>query len=211
MKKSTLSFLLALLFFAASGQDRYTDAIRKGITMMDSAHTAASNLENANYFERIANAEPNQWLAQYYTALTLIYVAYDESKDAETRDVTYDKAMEFANKADKLKPSNSDVYALKGYITFMKMAVAPQARAMSMIPASNALIEQAIVLDPENPRALLMKGQNLFYTPEAFGGGKTKAAELLKLASAKFDAEKISGIEPSWGRRRCISLLEQSK
>ncbi|RYY61656.1 MAG: hypothetical protein EOO05_05620 [Chitinophagaceae bacterium] len=211
MKKIIITLVLAFALVNAFSQDKFTSAILKGIAMMDSAKNAASNLESANYFERIANAEPAQWLAQYYAGLTLIYVAYDESKDAETRDMIYDKAIAFADKADKLKPGNSDVYALKGYITFMKMAVAPQARAMSMIPVSNAQIEKAIALDPENPRALLMKGQNLFYTPEAFGGGKAKAAEVLKQAAIKFASQKTTGIEPSWGQRRCNSLLEQSK
>ncbi|RYY57025.1 MAG: hypothetical protein EOO09_04320 [Chitinophagaceae bacterium] len=211
MKKTIISIAFSLIFLSVFSQDKYTAAIHKGIGLMDSASTPARYLETANYFERIANAEQSQWLAQYYTGLALIFVAYDESKDADTRDLTYDKAMAFAEKAGKLKPDNSDVTALKGYITFMKMAVSPQARAMSMIPASNALIEKAIALDPENPRARLLKGQNLFYTPEAFGGGKSKAAEVLKIAEEKFAAQKPAGIEPAWGERRCKSLLAQSK
>ncbi|MET0634800.1 MAG: hypothetical protein ABWZ25_02160 [Chitinophagaceae bacterium] len=202
---------LAVFLFTAglSAQDRFTAAIRKGITMMDSTASSAANQETANYFERIANAEPGQWLAQYYTGLTLIYVGYDESKDRETRDLIFDKAMEFADKADKLHPQNSDIYALKGYILFMKMAVAPQSRAMTMIPASNTLLEKAIALDPANPRGYLLKGQNLFYTPEAFGGGKEKAAVLLKQAAVIFETQNNNGIEPSWGKRRCQSLLDK--
>src|SRR4051812_12893516 len=116
MKKATFTLLLAFTLLQLFAQDKFSSAISKGLTLMDSSKTPASYLETANYFERIANAEPTQWLAQYYAGLNLIFVAYDESKDADTRDLIYDKAMAFADKADKLKPSNSDVYALKGYI-----------------------------------------------------------------------------------------------
>ena len=55
-------------------------------------------------------------------------------------------------------------------------------------------------LNPENPRAKMLEAQGIFYTPEAFGGGKQKALPLIKEALAKFDAFKPSSdIMPNWG------------
>jgi len=210
MKTLTLTiafFLITLTSFAQA--DKYTIAIQKGITIIDSAKTAENFTDAANYFERIATAEQKEWLPNYYAAFNHLNSALVGTQNSEAKDAIYDKAMVFADKADVLMPNHSEVYALKAYIVFMKMAVSPQARAMTMIPQSAALTEKAIALNPENPRAYLMKGQQLFYTPEAFGGGKAKAKPVLMVAAEKFDNFKAVGLAPNWGKGRCQGLLKQ--
>lgn len=209
----TIPFIAILFFisFTSFAQtDKFTTAMQKGLVMIDSAKTSDDYTAAGNYFERIATAEPKQWLPQYYVAFNNLCAALMGKQDAEIKDAIYDKAMQYAEKADVLVPNHSEVYALKSYITFMKMAVAPQARAMSMIPKATAFAEKAITLNPENPRAYLMKGQNLFYTPEMFGGGKDKAKPVLTTAVAKFESFKAIGQEPNWGKSRAKSLLQQS-
>lgn len=210
MKNLTLTIALFLITLTSFAQaDKYTVAIQKGITTTDSAKTAENFTDAANYFERIATAEQKEWLPNYYAAFNYLNSAMVGTQSGETKDAIYDKAMVFADKADVLMPNNSEVHALKAYIVFMKMAVSPQARAMTMIPQSAALTEKAIALNPENPRAYLMKGQQLFYTPEAFGGGKAKAKPVLMVAAEKFDNFKAVGLAPNWGKGRCQGLLKQ--
>ncbi|RZK43982.1 MAG: hypothetical protein EOO90_01620 [Pedobacter sp.] len=204
--------LFAFLLIASTGfsqTDKFTSAMQKGLLTLDSAKTPDDYTNAANYFERIATAEPKQWLPSYYAAFSYLHSAMLGNQNGETKDAIYDKATNLINKADALMANNSDVYALKAYIVFMKMAVSPQARAMAMIPQSNALVEKAIALDSENPRVYLVKGQTLFYTPEAFGGGKAKAKPVLELAATKFSTFKSNGLTPSWGQGRVESLLKQ--
>ncbi|MES2651116.1 MAG: hypothetical protein V4663_05220 [Bacteroidota bacterium] len=204
----TIAFLfITLIGFAQA--DKYTLAMQKGIITSDSAKTVENFTNAANYFERIATAEQKEWLPNYYAAFNHLHSALIGTQSGEVKDAIYDKAMGFVEKADGLAPDNSDIYALKAYIVFMKMAVSPQARAMSMIPKVVELVEKAIALNPENPRAYLMKGQQLFYTPEAFGGGKAKAKPVLTIAAEKFDSFKAVGLAPNWGKGRCQSLLKQ--
>ena len=204
----TIAFLfITLIGFAQA--DKYTSAMQKGIATSDTAKTAENFTNAANYFERIATAEQKEWLPNYYAAFNHLHSALTGTQSGEVKDAIYDKAMVFVDKADALAPNNSDIYALKAYIVFMKMAVSPQARAMSMIPKATELVEKAIALNPENPRAYLMKGQQLFYTPEAFGGGKAKAKPILTTATEKFDSFKAVGLAPNWGKGRCQSLLKQ--
>jgi len=208
----TLTVTIAFLFITLTGfaqADKFTAAMQKGVTTIDSAKTSDDFLNAANYFERIAAAEQKQWLPNYYVALGNLHAAMLGSQTGEVKDEIYDKAMSFIDKAEVLMPNNSEVYALKAYIVFMKMAVSPQARAMTMIPQSAAFAEKAIALNAENPRAYLVKGQQLFYTPEAFGGGKAKAKPILLLASEKFDNFKATGLEPNWGKSRCQNLVKQ--
>ncbi|MES2827939.1 MAG: hypothetical protein V4687_07285 [Bacteroidota bacterium] len=209
IKLLTLLILLSLKGFTQTS-DKLTAALQKGLVMIDSAKGDQDYGNAANYFERIATAEQNQWLPQYYTAFCQLHTAMIGKQTTEIKDALYDKALVFVAKADELSPNNSEVYALKGYIIFMKMSLSPQARAMTMIPQAGSLIGKAIALNPENPRAYLLMGQNTFYTPEAFGGGKLKAKPTLETAKAKFDAEKATGLNPSWGKSRCAALLQQS-
>jgi tetratricopeptide (TPR) repeat protein len=210
MKNLTLTiafFLITLTGFAQA--DKYTLAMQKGITLTDSAKTVEDYTTAANYFERIATAETKQGLPNYYAAFNTLHAALVSTQNAESKDATYDKAMNFVDKAEALMPNNSEIYALKAYITFMKMSVSPQARAMTMIPQSLAFAEKAIALNPANPRAYLVKGQQLFYTPEMFGGGKAKAKPVLLVAAEKYERFKTVGLEPNWGKGRCQSLLKQ--
>lgn len=209
----TLTLIAAFLFATTIGfaqSSNYVTDMQKGISILDTMKTQSSYALAANHFEKIAIAE-QQWLPQYYTAYSNLIIGIRGNQDEETKDDIYDKALKFVNKADSLSPNNSEIYALKGYIIFMKMAVYPQQRAMKLIPEANMLIGKAIVLNPENPRAYLLKGQNAFYTPEMFGGGKETAKIPLTTAIEKFDKFKAKPFEPNWGRARCEELLKESK
>jgi tetratricopeptide (TPR) repeat protein len=211
MKTLKLCIALLIITISANAQspDKYTAAMQKGMTLIDSASTSEQFTTAANFFERIAAAETKQWLPQYYAGFCNLHVAILGKQASDTKDDLYDKAMSYAEKADALKPVNSEVLVLEGYITFMKMSVFSQQRAMTMIPKANALLEKALAIDPENPRAYLVKGQDTFYTPEAFGGGKAKAKDILTTAADKYKNQKASGFEPAWGAHRCQALLQQ--
>jgi tetratricopeptide (TPR) repeat protein len=212
-KMKTLTLIATLLFATTIGfaqSANYASDMQKGINILDTMKTQSSYVVASNHFEKIANAE-KQWLPLYYAAYSNLMIAMRGKQDEETKDGIYDKALKMVNKADTLSPNNSEIYALKGYIIFMKMAVSPQQRAMKMIPESSMLIGKAIALNPENPRAYLLKGQNAFYTPEMFGGGKEAAKNSLIIATEKFEKFKAKALEPNWGKARCEELLRESK
>jgi len=213
MKTAKLFILLLISALIANAQtnDKYTTAMLKGVTMIDSAKNSEDYTLAANYFERIADKEKKQWLPQYYAGFCNMHIAMDGNQNSEAQDVLYDKAMAYTDKADLISPDNSEIYVLKGYIVFMKMSVAGQSRAMTMIPRSKQLLEKAITLDPENPRAYLIQGLNTFYTPEMFGGGKGKSKATLMIAAIKFANTKPNGIEPAWGNGLCKSLLKRTE
>jgi tetratricopeptide (TPR) repeat protein len=207
--KLCIAFLIITFSVKAQSNDKYTAAMQKGMALIDSANTPEQFTSAANFFERVAATETKQWLPQYYAAFCNMHVALIGKQDNDTKDALYDKAMSYAEKADAIKPANSEILVLEGYITFMKMSVFSQQRAMSMIPKANALLGKAMAIDPENPRAYLVKGQDTFYTPEAFGGGKANAKGLLTTAADKYKNQKASGFEPAWGAHRCQVLLQQ--
>ena len=211
MKTLKLSILLFVAVFTANAQsaERYIAAMKQGLTMLDSARSSEQFAASANYFERVAAVAQQQWLPQYYAGFCNLHVALVGKQDNDAKDALYDKAMNYAEKAAQLKPNDSEIGALMGYITYMKMAVEPQTRAMTMIPKANAFLDKAIALNPENPRAYFIKGQDTFYTPEAFGGGKARAKGFFTTAVEKFEKDKPADFKPNWGYARCKSLLQQ--
>lgn len=213
MKKLTHPFILLLLMisfnsFSQANNDKFQTGIIKGLDMLKTAGSPADFLKTSNYFERIAQVENKEWLPPYYAAYANL-IAGLTSKDKTSQDQYYDKALLQIDQANTLSAENSEIYALKGYIQYMKMSIDPQAR-LPFMAASKAALAKAKALNPENPRIYLINGQNTFYTPEAFGGGKAKAKPILENAVAKFAIFKpASAIAPLWGSERAKTLLSQ--
>jgi hypothetical protein len=65
-------------------------------------------------------------------------------------------------------------------------------------------------LDTLNPRPEYLMGISLFYTPEQFGGGPTKAKPLLEKSLEKFTRfTPDNQLMPDWGREMLEQLLKQ--
>ncbi|RZL47655.1 MAG: hypothetical protein EOP00_11335 [Pedobacter sp.] len=209
----TLTLITALLFATTIGfaqSSNYTTDMQKGISILDTMKTQSGYEVAAKHFEKIASTE-TQWLPQYYAAYCNLITGVRGSQDAGTKDEIYGKAMKYITKADSISPNNSEIYTLRGYITFMQMSVYPQKRAMSMIPAASELIGKAIAIDKENPRAYLLKGTVLYYTPEMFGGSKDEAKTILTVAKDKFEKFTAKSLQPTWGKTRVEELLKEYK
>ena len=213
MKNLTKSIILLLVIisfssYAQTDNQKFRTGVKKGLEMISTARSSEDFLKMSNYFERIAQAETKEWLPPYYAAYGNLFAGLSIS-DKTLQDQYFDKAMVQIEQADARNAENSEVNALKGYIQFMKMSIDPQAR-LSLMGAAATSLGKAKALNPENPRIYLITGQNTFYTPEAFGGGKAKAKPILENAVAKFAIFKpASDIAPMWGAERAKFLLTQ--
>ncbi|MFN3940019.1 MAG: hypothetical protein ACK4IY_05495 [Chitinophagales bacterium] len=193
-----------------NGQNtKYLDAMKKAIAEFSADSTAEQFTTVANKFERIALAEKIEWLPYYYAALSKTYVSF-LSNDKSKVDEILDGAQKLADKADSLSPGNSEVVLLKSMILGGRIMVDPMSRGMQYGMQAGALTNQAIQLNPDNPRAYLMMGQSLFYTPEQFGGGKDKGCAMLQTSREKFEKFiPASEIDPDWGEDMLLQLIAQ--
>jgi hypothetical protein len=209
--KNTLTVFLLVFSvnaFSQSNNPKLEQALTKGIDLIAAAKGSEDFLKSANYFERIAQVETKAWIPHYYAAYSSL-MAGVENTDRNIKDQLWDKGLVEIEQADKLSPENSEIFALKGYLEYMKLSIDPQSRLQYM-GQSAASLAQAKKLNPENPRIYLVSGQNTFYTPEAFGGGKKNAKPLLEAAAAKFAIFKTdSPLMPNWGEDRLKFLLAQ--
>lgn len=210
MKRMLFSLLLTGITVAANAQsEQYNDAMKQQVGMLDSSSTysAGGMQQLANTFERIAEAEKTQWLPYYYAAYCRVNEAY-MAKDKGKVDGLADKALLNIEKALALKGKNSEISCIQSMISSARIAVDPMTRGPKYGPESGAFLEEAKQLDPENPRVYMLQGQSLLYTPEAFGGSKTKAKETLELSLQKYAAFKPeNAIAPNWGEAYVKQLL----
>ena len=206
---SVLSFF-SLITFAQS--EKYTNAMKKNIALLDSAFAKPDNfLSMANTFERIGTTEKTEWLPFYYAAYCRVNYAFMQ-KDPSGNDPIAEKATALINTADSLQPNNSEISCVKSMIASVQMLVNPQQRFMQYGAASQKEMQKAMQQDPTNPRPYMLKGQSLKYTPEQFGGGCKNAMPQLEIAMEKFTSFKaVSEIYPSWGKNYTGDIIKQCK
>lgn len=210
MKKIVLFFAGALLFCSASAQEnakadeKYTMAIQSKLAAVDTMRKTEDLLALSAAFERIADAEKTKWLPYYYAALTQVNAAFFLGMDnmkAEKTDPMADKAEAMINKANALNPDNSEIYVVKKMVASLRMMGDPMNRYMQYGPVAEEALQNALKLNPENPRIYLLQAQDKYFTPEQFGGSKEEAKKLFEMAQKKYALFKpASELEPTWGK-----------
>lgn len=209
MKKITvLFFALAFVTMANAQSEKYLLAMKANIAAIDTSFKNPANLLTlSNKFERIGNAEKNQWLPFYYASLLQVNYGFVSGKTAEG-DTYAEQAENLLNKADSLSPGNSEISTVKAMIATLRMIVNPMQRFMKYGMEIESQLKAAMEQDPNNPRPYYLKGQNLKNTPAQFGGGCDAAKQFLETAKEKFDTFKpASELHPSWGKERNAMLI----
>ena len=213
MKKLIIAAVFISFSIISFGQsDKYFGAMQKNLAAIDTSFKNPANLLTlANNFERIANAEKNQWLPYYYAAFCQVNYGFME-QDKDKVDGFADKATDLINKADSLMPNNSEISCIKSMIASCHMMVNPMQRYMEYGPESGSNMEKAMQQDPTNPRPYYLKGQSLKYTPEQFGGGCKTAKPELQTSLDKYAAFKpASELHPNWGKGQVEMLIKDCK
>lgn len=213
MKKTILmAVLICSAGFSFAQSAKYESAMKTNIAQLDSLMTKGNFEEQANNFIRIGDAEKTQWLPYYYAAYCYATEALVE-KDNSKKDAIADKANAQITQAETvLGKENSETDVIKAMIASSHMTVDPQSRYMTYGAAISENIKKAESLDPTNPRPVLLKAENKYFTPEQFGGGKDVAKPLFDSASKLFDNFKPeSDISPNWGKTTLDYFLSQYK
>lgn len=207
MKKVFLIFFLFVSFqFTGIAQsDKYIKAMEEKVAQVDQARTVEKWQELANAFERIGEAEKEQWLPFYYAALSRVMMGTmmasgQQGGFADKTDPEADKAEQLLAKASALTSENSEIWCIKKMIATLRMMADPMTRFQTYGMAASEALQKARQLDQQNPRTYLLEGQDKFYTPEQFGGSKTEAKSLFEESIKKQESFKpLSSIHPNWG------------
>jgi len=221
MKKTIfiLSAILLAHFSFAQMPDKFVKAMEAKVAAVDTTTSVQGLTELANAFERIAEAEKNQWLAYYYAAFCNATAGMMAGSGGDIMVAKADKTDPYADKADgqikkaeELMKNNSEIFVVKKMIATLRLMGDPMNRYMTYGPEAQAWLEEAKKTDPNNPRVYLLEGQDKFFTPEQFGGSKEEAKVLIEKSKQLFETFKpASAIHPNWGKTTVNYFLSQYK
>lgn len=210
MRKYVLSFALGLMSLVSYAQSNYEKAMTEKINKLEATRSPEELQALANDFQRIADKEKDKWQPSYYTALAYIQKGRSQMQNGnnEALETAADQAQKFVAAAESLEKNNSEIHLLQKMIYSLKMMVNPMERFRTFGGKAEEELKKAEQLDPANPRVTLIKAEDVYYTPEQFGGSKTKGMELFKTAMEKFSTfQPKSALDPNWGKTEAQYFL----
>lgn len=214
--KTQLLLIIAAVLFSLAFSDPYTEAMKKGIELMNSDGDQSNFISASNHFARIAERETKEWLPAYYAGYSMTIAAAMEA-DGIKKDEMLDAAQAFLTKTAKLEPSASEVLAVEGFIHMLRIGVDPATRGPEYSAKSAAALQKAKAMDPNNPRVQYLLAQLNFGTAQFFGSDGSEACRMNKAALNLFAQEtednSRNSLEPTWGQNmaeefksRCESM-----
>jgi len=204
MKPLLFSLLIFGTLFSTAQSDKYMAAMKKNLALFDSAKTTADYQALANTFERIGDAEKTQWLPYYYAGLSLATSGWNDPN--VDRDANSTRINTLCDKASAID-NNSEIFAIRNMSATQQMMVDPQTRWQTYGMQAAKDLDDGLKLNPDNPRLYYLRGESIFNTPPAFGGGKDKAKPVFEKAVALFKLDKPKPLYPSWGLERTEEQL----
>ncbi|MEQ9426912.1 MAG: hypothetical protein RJQ09_20985 [Cyclobacteriaceae bacterium] len=209
--KSLLIIVGILISQLATAEDKFETTMLANIDALYNAGTI-ENLQNAaNKFERIANAETDQWLPGYYAALAYSWMASRE-EDPTQKDAWLDQATKMLENALARTEPNVETYVMQGFIYTLRLTVDPASRGQIYSQKSYAEYGKAVKMDSENPRALFFMGNMEYGTAQFFKADTSGACEKMAQSLELFDKfTPESAIHPSWGLSFAQKTVENCK
>lgn len=213
MKTKILVVLMvfAVNFSVKADEKSYNEAMTAALEKLKTAAGPDDFTSLANQFERIAQAEKNQWLPYYYSAYASIIQTF-MSQDQVKNEKILDYAENMINEAIKIQGNESEIYVVQGFLYIGRIMVDPNGRGAQYSQMATASFTKAQELNPSNPRADYMLGMILMNTPDFYGGGKKVAQPVLEGAVQKYEKfVPLSALHPNWGKEDCQKQLESCK
>lgn len=152
------------------------------------------------------NTLPKQnTLATYWKAYAGYYLSIHHLKFGNKKEAR--KAIQQAiNTIEQARNKDSELYALLAMMQSFSIQFASgmSSASISKLVKDNAM--KSIAADSANLRAWYVLGQNDYYTPQMYGGGK-KVETYLKKAISMPDQSMQHPHMPTWGRSNAYALL----
>lgn len=209
--KALFAIALTLIVSTLTAQDKYTETMSKKIEAVYKAQTVTEHQDAANAFERIATAEKTKWEPYYYTAYSYIMMSNVEKENAK-KDAYLDLATKALDQAKTIKPNDSEITALEGFVHMMRVTVDPMTRGQEYSGKAFRSFSTAVALNPENPRALTLLAQMQFGTAQFFGNSTAEACGTADKALQKFATFKTeNALAPQWGKPLAEGLKANCK
>lgn len=172
----------------------------------------ANNTDEAeNMFERIAKAEPKEWLPNYYIAQINSLKSWTE-KDATVLKAQLDKAQLHLDEALLKSENNTELLVMQAQVLTNWVAFDGMTYGMKYGAKIAELYEKATTLDPANPRAAFGKAEWAMGSAKYFGKDTTPYCKEIEASIELFNTFKAeSKLHPNWGKERAEVVSKDCK
>ncbi|WP_417886841.1 hypothetical protein [Zunongwangia sp.] len=198
-------FYFALCISQALIAQDYNSAMQEGLNFWQTGNSDKA----IALFERIAIAEPQQWLPDYYVGLLYTLQAFktEDEKIANEKLKSAEKAIQNAFiKTDE----NAELLVLQALWYTAKISQNPMQNGQKYMPKVNQLYAKAEVLDPENPRVKFQKAQFEMGSAKFFGNDIQPMCDEIKASISLFENFKNDEpFYPNWGKKQAEILAKQ--
>jgi len=200
--------ITALALFVCSmtfAQTQYEKGMGKALGLWGEGKPA----EASAMFERIASAEKNNWLPNYYVSMVNTTAAF-QTKDKDKVAALLGKAQEALNIELDKNSENPELLVLQAMINTAWIVSDPMTNGMKLSAKTIEIYNKALAIAPENPRALFSKAEFEIGGARYFGNDtKPMCAEIDKAIElfAKFKPE--TPFHPSWGLDRALEAQKE--
>ncbi len=204
--KLLLIFSTLLFSYAVSAQTRYEIAMDEAMMLWSDG----KSVEAAAKLERIAAVQKDEWHPAYHQALILITQSFS-AHDVSTRKQLLLSANAIIQQKKHMGPS-AEWLVLTALSLTSELTADPMNLGQKLSPKIISTYQTALKVDPENPRALSGLAEFQINTKKFTGGNTDKEyGDLQKALSLFQQSTKEDKYDPSWGRERAESLLNQRR
>jgi hypothetical protein len=202
--------VIILVVFATnliSAQSSYETGMQKAFELWGNNNP----VEASNMFERIASAEPDNWLPAYYAAQINIVHSFG-LKDEKKLTAQLKKAQDLINDATAISKNNPEILVLQALLYTAWVAYDGATYGMTMSPKVEAIYAQAEQIAPNNPRVVCCKAEWGIGGAKYFGQDTTAFCKELERALELFaNFKPETPFHPNWGKDRVEILLKSCK
>ena len=202
-------FIVAILIITGltEAQTNFEKGMNKAFELWQSGKID----EAENMFERIAKAEPKEWLPNYYIAQINSLKSWSE-KDATVLKAQLDKAQQHLDSAMLKNENNAELLVMQAQVLTNWVAYDGMTYGMKYGAKIAELYEKASVLDPTNPRVAFGKAEWAMGSAKYFGKDVAPYCKEIEASLELFDTFKPeSQLHPNWGKERAQTVAKDCK
>ncbi|MFD0993065.1 tetratricopeptide repeat protein [Tenacibaculum geojense] len=204
--KKIIGILVLMVSVTVTAQSKYEKGMQKAFSLWQ----ANKITEASQLFERIANAEKQNWLPAYYVATIEITSSFGVKEEA-VLDAKLKKAQTFLDKASAISPKNPEIIINQALLNTAYIAFDGQKYGMTLSQKNNQLYSEALSLAPKNPRVILGKAEWDMGAAQFFGQSTEPYCKDVVKALALFEEEKLPKFYPSYGKQRAEEIIKKCK
>ena len=205
--KNLIIIAFVLLSGITTAQTNFEKGMQKAFSLWQQGNTD----EAENMFERISNAEIDEWLPHYYIAQINSNKSWGQ-KDETVLKAQLDKAQEHINSAMAISKENPEIMVLQAHVLTNWVAFDGMTYGMKYSGKISELYSKAKAMAPENPRVVFSKAEWGMGSAQYFGQDtKPFCAEIEKSIELFANFKPESELHPNWGKERAAAVVKSCK